>query len=89
MKFPRENTITPLLLQRGLHQNTMKDLVSHEDARNHLCCREFHSKKPLENKNSFLQSLATNPIDFYSLKSCVSNAQIKGVFTIYRIQEKP
>jgi hypothetical protein len=62
----------------------MKDLATHEDARNHLCWREFHSKKLLENKNSFLQNLATNPIDFYSLKTCVSNAPIEDVFIEYK-----
>jgi hypothetical protein len=49
----------------------MKDLAAHGDAENHLCWRELHSEKLLENKNSFLQTLATNLIDFYSLKSCV------------------
>jgi hypothetical protein len=37
MKFPRENTITPLLLRRGLHQYPMKDLAAHGDAENRLC----------------------------------------------------
>jgi hypothetical protein len=80
MKFPRENTITPLLLRGGLHQYPMEDLVAHGDAGNCICCREFHSKKLFENKNSFLQTLATNPIDSYSLKSCISNAPIEGEF---------
>jgi hypothetical protein len=31
MKFPRENTITPLLIPRGLHQYPMKDLATHGD----------------------------------------------------------
>jgi hypothetical protein len=37
-----------------------------------------------KNKNSFLQTLATNPIDFYSLKNYVSNAPIEGVFIEYK-----
>jgi len=61
----------------------MKDLASHGDAENRLCWREFHSKKLLENKNSFVQTLATNPIDFYSLKCCVYDASIEGVFIEY------
>lgn len=62
----------------------MKDLAVYGDAENRLCWREFHSKKLLENKNSFLQTLATNHIDFYSLKSCMCHAPIKGVFIKYK-----
>jgi hypothetical protein len=58
----------------------MKDLAAYGDVGNRLCWREFHSKKLVENRNSFLQTLATNPIYFYSLKSCVCHAPIEGVF---------
>jgi hypothetical protein len=37
-----------------------------------------------ENKNYFLETLATNHIDFYFLKSRVSNAPIEGVFIEYK-----
>jgi hypothetical protein len=52
---------------KWLHQYHMEDLSAHGDAGNHLCRREIHPKSLQEIHPFFSKTLASNPIDFYSL----------------------
>jgi hypothetical protein len=81
MKFPREKYNYAIIISERAISIPYEEFSCSWRCGNRFCWREFHSKKLLENKNYFLQTLATNPIDFYYLKSWVS--PIECVFIEY------